>query len=41
MHDKYNNYDPLSLEVYNNGIVIGYIQKYNSSVNIDKFCFRT
>ena len=39
MHDKYNNNDSLALEVYNNGVMIGHIQKFDSSINIDDFCF--
>ena len=36
-HDKYNNYDPLAIEVYCNKTMIGYIRKDTSK--IDTFCF--
>lgn len=39
MHDKYNNNDKFALEVYCNRTMIGYIQKYDSDVNINSFCF--
>ena len=39
MHDKYNNNDSLALEVYNKGVMIGHIQKYDSSIDINRFCF--
>ena len=39
MHDKYNNNDSLALEIYCSNVMIGYIQKYNSSVKINDFCF--
>jgi len=39
MHDRYNDDDSLALEVYYNHVMIGYIQKYNRSVNINNFCF--
>lgn len=39
MHDKYNNADKLALEIYCNAKMIGHIQKYDASVDIDKFCF--
>lgn len=39
MHDKYNNNDPLALEVYCNGNMIGYVQKFNNRIDINDFCF--
>lgn len=39
MHNKYNKYDSLALEVYNKGIMIGHIQKYDAQKNINEFCF--
>ena len=39
LHDKYNENDLSALEVYCNKIMIGYIQKYNNSTNINDFCF--
>ena len=38
-HDKSNERDPYALEVFCNRKFIGHIQKYNSYLNIDEFCF--
>ena len=39
MHDIYNQHDSLALEVYCNKVHIGFIQKYDSHIDINKFCF--
>ena len=39
IHNKFNTNDPLALEVYCNGVMIGFVQKYDSSININNFCF--
>lgn len=39
LHDKFNDNDPLALEVYCNQVSIGYIRKVGSDVDIDKYCF--
>ncbi|WP_299081143.1 SUMF1/EgtB/PvdO family nonheme iron enzyme [uncultured Paraglaciecola sp.] len=39
LQDKYNENDPLALEVFCNKTSIGLIQKYSNETNIDEYCF--
>lgn len=39
MYDKYNKNDDFALQVFCNRVPIGYIQKYDSNIDIDGFCF--
>tara|TARA_Y100000310_G_scaffold281393_1_gene301838 strand:- start:1389 stop:2744 length:1356 start_codon:yes stop_codon:yes gene_type:complete len=38
-HDKYNEHDPMAIEVYCKKLFIGYVKKKDGDVDIDNFCF--
>ena len=40
LHDNYNQNDSFALKVYCDGVMIGYIQKYNNPNNINEFSFK-
>jgi len=39
IHNPNNTHDSLALEVYNNDVKIGHIQKYDNLIEINQFCF--
>jgi len=39
IHNLENTHDSLALEVYNNNLKIGHIQKYDNPIDINQFCF--
>ena len=39
IHNPKNTHDSLALEVYNNNVKIGHIQKYDNPIDINQFCF--
>lgn len=38
-HDKYNDHDPMAIEVFCDKIFIGYVRKKETEEDVDEFCF--